>query len=57
MENSKDRGASQAAVYGVSQESDTTEQLTQDHKNIQDEEHMYTHGGCMSMYGKTNAIL
>ena len=23
----------------------------------QDEEHVYTHGGCMLMYGKTNAIL
>ena len=57
MENSKDRGALQAAVYGVSQESDTTGRLTQDHKNIQDWEHMHTHGGCMLMYGKTNAIL
>ena len=24
---------------------------------IQDEEHVYTHGGFMSMYGKTNTIL
>ena len=24
---------------------------------VQDEEHMYTHGGFMSMYGKTNIIL
>ena len=26
-------------------------------KGIQDGEHMYTHGGFMSMYGKTNTIL
>ena len=25
--------------------------------DVQDGEHMYTHGGFMSMYGKTNAIL
>ena len=24
---------------------------------VQDGEHMYTHGGCMLMYGKTNTIL
>ena len=24
---------------------------------VQDEEHMYTHGGFKSMYGKTNTIL
>ena len=24
---------------------------------VQDGEHMYTHGGFMSMYGKTNTIL
>ena len=23
---------------------------------VQDEEHMYTHGGSMSMYGKTNIV-
>ena len=26
-------------------------------RGVQDEEHMYTHGGCMLMYGKTNTIL
>ena len=26
-------------------------------RGIQDGEHMYTHGGFMSMYGKTNTIL
>ena len=26
-------------------------------RGVQDGEHMYTHGGFMSMYGKTNAIL
>ena len=26
-------------------------------RGIQDGEHMYTHGGFMSMYGKTNIIL
>ena len=26
-------------------------------RDVQDEEHMYTHGGFMSMYGKTNIIL
>ena len=26
-------------------------------KGVQDGEHMYTHGGFMSMYGKTNTIL
>ena len=26
-------------------------------KGVQDVEHMYTHGGFMSMYGKTNTIL
>ena len=26
-------------------------------RGAQDWEHMYTHGGCMLMYGKTNAIL
>ena len=26
-------------------------------RGIQDEEHMYTHGGFMSMYGKTTTIL
>ena len=26
-------------------------------KGIQDGEHVYTHGGFMLMYGKTNAIL
>ena len=26
-------------------------------RGVQDEEHMYTHGGFMSMYGKTNTIL
>ena len=26
-------------------------------KRVQDEERMYTHGGFMSMYGKTNTIL
>ena len=24
---------------------------------VKDGEHMYTHGGCMLMYGKTNTIL
>ena len=28
-----------------------------DGKGIQDGEHMYTHGGFMSTYGKTNTIL
>ena len=26
-------------------------------RGVQDREHMYTHGGCMLMYGKTNTIL
>ena len=26
-------------------------------RGVQDGEHMYTHGGFMSMYGKTNRIL
>ena len=26
-------------------------------KGVQDGEHMYTHGGFKSMYGKTNTIL
>ena len=26
-------------------------------RGVQDGEHMYTHGGSMSMYGKTNTIL
>ena len=26
-------------------------------KGLQDWEHVYTRGGCMLMYGKTNAIL
>ena len=26
-------------------------------RRVQDGEHMYTHGGFMSMYGKTNTIL
>ena len=26
-------------------------------RRIQDGEHMYTHGGCMLLYGKTNTIL
>ena len=26
-------------------------------RGVQDEEHMYTHGGFKSMYGKTNTIL
>ena len=26
-------------------------------RGVQDEEHMYTRGGCMLMYGKTNTIL
>ena len=26
-------------------------------RGVQDEEHMYTHGGCMLMYGKTSTIL
>ena len=26
-------------------------------RGLQDGEHMYTHGGSMSMYGKTNTIL
>ena len=26
-------------------------------RGVQDGEHMYTHGGFKSMYGKTNAIL
>ena len=26
-------------------------------REVQDGEHMYTHGGCMLMYGKTNTIL
>ena len=26
-------------------------------REVQDREHMYTHGGCMLMYGKTNKIL
>ena len=26
-------------------------------RGVQDEEHMYTHGGFMSLYGKTNPIL
>ena len=26
-------------------------------REVQDREHMYTHGGFMSMYGKTNTIL
>ena len=26
-------------------------------RRVQDGKHMYTHGGCMLMYGKTNTIL
>jgi len=26
-------------------------------RGVQDGEHMYTHGGCMLMYGKTSTIL
>ena len=26
-------------------------------RGVQDGEHLYTRGGCMSMYGKTNTIL
>ena len=26
-------------------------------RGVQDEEHVYTRGGCMLMYGKTNIIL
>ena len=26
-------------------------------RGVQDREHVYTHGGCMLMYGKTNTIL
>ena len=26
-------------------------------KGVQDGEHVYTHGGCMWIYGKTNTIL
>ena len=26
-------------------------------RRVQDREHVYTHGGCMLMYGKTNTIL
>ena len=26
-------------------------------RGLQDGEHVYTHGGCMLMYGKTNTIL
>ena len=26
-------------------------------RGVQDAEHVYTHGGCMLMYGKTNTIL
>ena len=26
-------------------------------RGVQDGEHVYTHGGCMLMYGKTNTIL
>ena len=26
-------------------------------RGVQDREHVYTHGGFMSMYGKTNTIL
>ena len=26
-------------------------------RGVQDGEHMYTHGGFMSMYGKTNTVL
>ena len=26
-------------------------------RGVQDEEHVYTHGGFMLMYGKTNTIL
>ena len=26
-------------------------------RRVQDWEHVYTHGGCMLMYGKTNTIL
>ena len=26
-------------------------------RGVQDEEHVYTHGGCMLMYDKTNTIL
>ena len=26
-------------------------------RGVQDGEHMYTHGGSMSVYGKTNTIL
>ena len=26
-------------------------------KGVEDGEHMYTHGECMLMYGKTNTIL
>ena len=26
-------------------------------REVQDGEHMYTHGGFMSMYGKTNTVL
>ena len=28
-----------------------------DERGVQDGEHMYTHGGFMSVYGKTNTIL
>ena len=31
--------------------------MIQDAQGIQDGEHMYTHGGFKSMYGKTNTML
>ena len=64
-----DRGARWATDHGVT-ESDTTEQLSTAHfkmkrwhgmgrggRGIQDGEHVYTRGGFMLMYGKTNTIL
>ena len=48
---------------GLNRKKDGTNSLNKlnniitDSTNIQDGEHMYTHGGCMLMYGKTNTIL
>ena len=51
----EDRGAWCAAVQGVTKSQTTTSRMGG--RGVQDGEHVYTCGGFMLMYGKTNTIL
>ena len=60
LENPRDGRAWWAAVYGVAQSQTRLKRLSSSSssgRGVQDGDHVYTHGRCILMYGKTSTIL